>query len=296
MPILEDTTTTPDGRQVAMLVATPATPPQGLVVVLPAMGVAARFYRAFADRLSGHGHLVAVVDLPGQGASPTRVRRGSDLGYADLVAGEVTAALRWIRREHPSRPVFLVGHSLGGHLALRYATQPDAGLAGVVLVASGSVWYRSFGLLGGVRNLLFSQVFAGIARVLGYWPGDRLRFGGRQPARVMRDWAAQVRSGDMTGGTGRDGRAFGCRTPVLVVSVDHDRLAPPAAVRYLTAAVPHAPVEQWHYGSAAADGPVDHFRWAKRPDPVADRIDDWMRATTAVRATEQEPGKADHDH
>ncbi|WP_433132894.1 alpha/beta hydrolase family protein [Micromonospora sp. CA-240977] len=265
---------TPVGRDVAVLAAVPERPARALVTVLPAMGVPARFYRALAAALCRRGHLVAVVNLPGQGASPLRIRRGVDLRYDDLVDQDIRATARHLREAYPSRPLVLLGHSLGGHLALRYASRPGVDVAGVALMACGSVWFRSFGVRRGLLNLLCSQLFVALARVVGHWPGDRLRFGGRQPTGVLGDWAAQVRSGDMTGGGG--GRAFTCRSPVLLVSVDNDRLAPPRAVRYLTAAIPDAPVERWHYAESAAGGALDHFRWAKRPEALAARIDDWM--------------------
>jgi pimeloyl-ACP methyl ester carboxylesterase len=54
-----------------------------------------------------------------------------------LMAGRLAAKIRDYRRRYPGRPVFLIGHSGGGGLALRTAELLDAGerLAGVVLLA-----------------------------------------------------------------------------------------------------------------------------------------------------------------
>ncbi|MEU1916090.1 hypothetical protein [Streptomyces massasporeus] len=83
----------------------------------------------------------------------------------------------------------LIGHSLGGQLALLSSATELTGVHAVVLTAAGSVWWRGFGSVRGLRNLVGSQLFAALTTALGYWPGERLGFGGTQPTAVMRDWA-----------------------------------------------------------------------------------------------------------
>ena len=63
----------------------PAAPADGPpVVVWPAMGVPAGYYRRFALALRDSGLHVAVADLRGTGSSTPRPGRGSRYGYADL--------------------------------------------------------------------------------------------------------------------------------------------------------------------------------------------------------------------
>ena len=76
--------------------------------------------------------------------SPVRARRGVDWGYADLVDGEIAQAIDALRARCPESPLYALGHSLGGHaLLLHQARRADQALAGVVLVASGTPWWRT---------------------------------------------------------------------------------------------------------------------------------------------------------
>src|SRR5262245_19222406 len=88
------------------------------LVFLPAMGVPVSYYGPFFARLQAAGARVLPMDLPGQGASPLRARRGDDYGYRDVAEELVPQAVRAARAERPQAPVFLVGHSLGGQLAV----------------------------------------------------------------------------------------------------------------------------------------------------------------------------------
>ncbi len=99
------------------------------IVMLHGLGMSAATWDAVAERLSDR-HTVVAVDLPGHGDSPcpddpeafTR-----DAALADL--DEVIATL-------DEAPV-LVGHSLGGYLALAHgATRPDAS-RGIVVLNTG---------------------------------------------------------------------------------------------------------------------------------------------------------------
>src|SRR5262245_27764875 len=78
-----------------------------LVLVLPAMGVPARFYRQLAETLCAAGLGVVVADLRGTGASTPAPSRASRYGMAELV-GDVGAVLDELRPG--ARRVLLVGH------------------------------------------------------------------------------------------------------------------------------------------------------------------------------------------
>ncbi|KAA8885638.1 alpha/beta fold hydrolase [Nocardia colli] len=272
----------------SMLISAPAKP-VAVVVVLPAMGVAANYYKDFTAQLSGHDIAAIVVDLRGQGDSVPKSSRSANWVHADLVDVDLPAALELGGQEFAGLPIFLVGHSFGGHLALQRAARAPEGLTGVVLIASGSVWYRTYDGLIRTRNLVFGQWFGLIARTLGYFPGDRLGFGGRQAAGVMTTWARQVRSGIMTDdGIATGNGVFGFALPLLTVRIERDDLATEAGVRSLAEAAPDAPHTDWIYTSAEAGGRLDHFRWTKHSGPLAARLRSWMN--TIVPGIESAPG------
>ncbi|MBX6354877.1 MAG: alpha/beta fold hydrolase [Micromonosporaceae bacterium] len=242
------------------------------VVVFPAMGVPARYYRPFAADLLRVGLAVAVTDLRGTGSSTPRPSRSSRYGYAELVA-DVGAVLDTLKPHTDGRPVLLLGHSLGGqacaiHLAL---SGPDSGVAGLVLVAVGLPYWRDYP--AGARTVLpMTQGINAVSAVLGVWPG--WRFGGRQARGVIRDWAYTARTGRYPALDGVDVEAAlaTVRTPVLAVTVEHDQYTPASTMDRLCAKLRAAPIEREDYTAAQAGGPLDHFRWVRAAGPLASRI------------------------
>jgi len=189
--------------------------------------------------------------------------------------------------------VLLLGHSLGGQLGMVHCGLFRPRLAGAVLVASGSAWYRAFGLPTGLRRLLLGHSYAAGAALLGYWPGERLGFGGRESARLMRDWARQLRTGRFSsrGACADYERALrSVELPVLAVDVEGDDLAPPRAVDHLCGKMPAARVRRWSYTRAAAgDRPLDHFRWIRHNGGLVEEIAAWTSRTVARHDTPAGP-------
>ena len=99
------------------------------IVFLHGMGMTAATWDAVAEILAGR-HTVLALDLPGHGDSPCPEESAAftrDAALADI--DEVLAGL-------DSGPI-LVGHSLGGYLALAHAaTRPDAS-RGIVVLNTG---------------------------------------------------------------------------------------------------------------------------------------------------------------
>jgi predicted alpha/beta hydrolase len=255
----------------------PPGPQAPAVVIWSAMGVPARFYRPFALRLRDLGLAVAVVDLRGTGASTPRPSRASTYGYAELV-DDVGAVLAELKPALGARRLLLFGHSLGGMLCLLHLARLAAaegggrrdaagGVDGLVLVATGTPYWRLFPGPRGLGVLPFACALHATATVLRVWPG--WGFGGRQARGVIRDWALGARSGRLPRLGGRDPvEDFGLvATPVLAISFERDQYTPAPIVDHLVARLT-APVQREHY-----DGGVDHFQWARNDaTPVAARV------------------------
>ncbi|MGF1447560.1 MAG: alpha/beta hydrolase [Pikeienuella sp.] len=120
----------------AMLAATEYGPAKPRAVILAAHGFGdhgtSTFGRA-AEAWAARGIATRAVDLRGFGRNPSRgVWPGADRLVADLRA-ETTK----IRGRHPCVPLILLGHSMGGGLAL--AAAPALPLDGLVLAAP-AIW------------------------------------------------------------------------------------------------------------------------------------------------------------
>lgn len=103
-------------------------------------------YEHVADLLVGHGAAVYGPDHMGHGGSAGERVLIED--YEDVVT-DLRAVEEGARADHPGVPVVLIGHSMGGMIAARYAQRYGTGLAALVL--SGPVlgrWTPVTSLLG----------------------------------------------------------------------------------------------------------------------------------------------------
>lgn len=247
-------------------------PDAPLVLISPAMGVPARYYRPFATALRDAGLAVAVADLRGTGASTPRPSRTCRYGYAEL-AGDVGAVLTALKERRDGRRTIVLGHSLGGQAALLHtALREGQDVDGLALVAVGLPWWRIYPGRRGYGVLPYTQGIAAVARLLGVWPG--WGFGGRQARGVIRDWAYTARTGRFPHLDGVDAEAAvrAVRVPVLAVSVDDDQYTPHGTLDHLCGKLTAAPVERVRYTAAQAGARMDHFTWVRAAAPLAERV------------------------
>lgn len=109
----------------------PAAEATGIVLVSHGLGEHSGRYAELAATLTADGWAVYAPDHAGHGLSEGRRVDGGPANWVpdlDLVRRHAAA-------RHPDRPVVLLGHSMGGLIALRYAAAHQAALAGLVLSA-----------------------------------------------------------------------------------------------------------------------------------------------------------------
>lgn len=256
----------------------PGPTPGPVMLCFPAMGVEARFYRPLLSSLRAAGITAAAVDLRGTGESSVRPRRDVAYGYHEMVSLDWPAITQAVRALFPGRPLILLGHSLGGQInALALAADPDLA-DGLVLVAACSVYYRSWDLPRRLWILGGTQMANVVAQLVGHFPGRHFRFAGRESRQVIRDWARQARTGRYQ--VDRSTHDFETllgrlQKSVLAISIEGDQLAPARAVDHLCAKLARADVSRWHYVPESGQR-VDHFGWVKRPEPLVERLKEWL--------------------
>ena len=260
--------------------------PRATIVVVPAMGVAAKFYDRFGDALASRDFQVFVSELRGIGSSSLRASRDVDFGYRELL-GDLALVVREARARSGELPIFVVGHSLGGHLAVLFAGLHRDEVAGAGVVAGGTPYFRNWDMPMRAKLFFGSKIMRGIGAMLGYVPGDRLGFGGREARTVIREWAHFVRTNDIVvSGIDRahmDRKMSETTLPLLGVSLEGDEFAPRISTDRLVAKAPRATLTRVHLGGHAFPEKMDHFRWAKSPGPVADEIRSWIDRTLEAR-------------
>jgi len=105
------------------------------IVICPGFTEFCEKYSAVIERFHKSGHNVLIIDWPGQGMSghygwhPLAVHCDDFADYLDSLDAVIDAA------GLASRDLILLGHSMGGHLALRYAVRRPGYVLGVILTA-----------------------------------------------------------------------------------------------------------------------------------------------------------------
>jgi acylglycerol lipase len=126
--------------------------PKGVVPIAHGFGVHVGRYQHVAERLNDAGFAVYGLDHHGHGRSAgKRGRVGLTAAVTDLDQLILTVS----RARHPELPQFLLGHSMGGAIALRYAIAHQKRLTGLAVSAPLAA------VEGGPALLMFGKVMAG---------------------------------------------------------------------------------------------------------------------------------------
>lgn len=253
---------------------------------LPALGVGIAPNEPLADSLAALGVAVAMHEWRGLGESDRRATRRCDWGYQDLLDIDIAAGLAAARARLPGLRWYLGGHSLGGQFALIHAAMEQAArhgeaFEGVFLVASGQPHWRAFPGWRAAGVLGFAIAIPAITSVVGYFPGTRLGFAGREAATLMREWAGTAIRGNYrmrAYGNALNDALAAYTGRVLAIRMSEDRLAPPGAIDRLRALAPRADWSVQEFGRAEiANRRPDHFGWLREPAAVAAAFAAWRR-------------------
>lgn len=260
-----------DGHRFRLLLRMPAEP-VAVLLWLPALGIAARHYLAFAEVLAARGVAVFLHEWRGHGTSNQRAGRGIDWSYRELLATDLPASVEYIRQRFPTLPKIVGGHSLGGQLAACLLALQPRTAERLWLVASGSPFWRVYPRSRGWLLPLTYRFLPWLADRNGSLPGRSIGFGGKEARGVMRDWARTGLSGRYAG---KDmdtdletalGRVHADTDAVLLAD---DWLAPRTSLDFLLAKMRIGDVRVETLDASLLGERADHFAWMKRPDAVA---------------------------
>ena len=202
--------------------------PKGVVTIAHGYSEHIGRYQHVASRLNASGYMVYGLDHHGHGRSAGRRGKVSlQAAVADLDQFVVTVA----RARHPEQPQFLLGHSMGGAIALRYAMAHQKRLTGLAIsaplaaVEGGPVLLAIGRILGMVFPAVpVSRVDPRLVsrdhQVVKDYIADPLNHHGPVPARVARDFIVNV--GTLADDVKR------ITLPTLLMWGTADRLCPPS--------------------------------------------------------------------
>jgi acylglycerol lipase len=212
-------------------------PPKAKAVVVISHGLAEHSgrYTHVAERLNDAGYAVYALDHRGHGKTDGTPGNIDRFAY---VRGDLDTLLTQARGEHPGLPVFLLGHSFGGLVALDYlVARGESGLTGLVL-SSAAVDPS----VGTALERRVAPVLSALAPNLGIVPLDATAVS-RDPAEVKKyvedplNYHGKIRArtgAESLAAVARVGSGLGTVTlPVLVFHGTEDRLVSPSGSKMI---------------------------------------------------------------
>jgi predicted alpha/beta hydrolase len=254
-----------DGYRLGATRYHPQGPAQASLVVAGATAVPQGFYRRFAEHAAGRGHEVLTLDYRGIGRSAPATLRGFRMDYLDWARLDLAAAIDAAQR--PDRPLYMVGHSFGGHA---FGLLPNhAKVAGFWTFATGAGWHGWMPRSERLRVLALWHLIGPVAtHMAGYLPWSRLGMGEDLPIDVYRQWKHWCQFPryffDDPQMSDLAPRFAAVRTPIVAVNALDDRWAPPRSRDAFMAGYRDAP---WR----AVDldpktyGPIGHMGYFRPP-------------------------------
>ncbi len=265
---------------IPLMVTKPAQSARAVLILLPALGIRAKFYTKLASGLADHGISTVVVEQRGNGESPYRPGDGSKFGLRDYLDVDIAPATLWVQEEFAGIPVYIGGHSLGGHMAALAGVLQPGQYAGIVRLACGFPYHKDFPHPASTFIKVMILTIPLLTRLLGYFPGNRLGFGGREYRGLMMDWRLWAKDGRYENAWFPGSEAMMASYPKRVISIgfDHDKLAPDAAISRSMGMFKKALVAQLKLGAAEQGDYLGHINWGKKPDGVVLALNDWIDA------------------
>ncbi len=266
-----------DGYPLAATRYCAAGAPRGEVVLAGATGVPQGFYRRFAEHLAGQGYGVTTFDYRGIGQSKPRSLKGFEANFLEWACFDLAAVIDTAAA--PGLPVFLVGHSFGGHA---FGLLPNhARVTGCYIFATGAGWAGWMPRLEGLRvRFMWTFVTPLLAKWKGYLPWSLLRSGEDLPLGVYRQWrrwcAYPHYFFDDPDMAHLAERFAAVRTPIVAANALDDAWAPPASRDAFMSAYRNAPQIRRDLDPRQLGG-IGHMGYFRQQaQPLWDEVRDWF--------------------
>lgn len=259
---------------------TPAAP-KAVMVIIHGLAEHGGRYRDTAEFFSGKGLAVYTCDLRAHGLSPdppgagrVHVDRFEDfLKDADALTGLAS-------RAHPGLPLYLLGHSMGGLISIRYALEHPDRLAGAIISSPALATHPEFkpplflrilvSILSRLApRMLFpseldSEAISRDPRVVKAYADDPL-VSSKVSARWYREILKSMKKAFRDAGT--------LGVPMLLMQSGSDRLVDPDAARRWAAETPASLVELKNW-----EGLYHEMFNEPEKDQVRERVMVWLEA------------------
>ena len=210
----------------------PESDPEALVVIAHGVSEHSGRYAHVAADLIAQGYAVYALDHRGHGLS-----QGDRcvIDRMEFAVADIDTLIAIAQERHPGKPVFLLGHSMGGCLALAYALRHQEKLTGLLLSAPVAVLETA-----SPAQLAVARILSRVAPRLGVfevdsdgistdpavvrdYDSDPLVYHRKVPVRTLAECAAELKT--------FPDRLPGLRLPLLVMHGGADEIVPLEASR-----------------------------------------------------------------
>jgi alpha-beta hydrolase superfamily lysophospholipase len=129
----------------AMQWVNPDVKARGIVVCIPGFGLHRSSFTALGQKLAEQGLLVYAYDVRGFGAYTSMKARDR----IDLIKSteDLETSLKTIRRDNPGLPIFVLGESMGGSIALQLTAKHPELIDGLIAAVPSSQRYKQWKLV-----------------------------------------------------------------------------------------------------------------------------------------------------
>jgi alpha-beta hydrolase superfamily lysophospholipase len=128
----EGTFTGVDGTELFYRIIEPLTAPKATVIIVHGHGDHSGGLHNISFSLVNEGYIVYTFDLRGHGKSSGK--RGFIKSW-DEYRGDLHEFRKLVSKKQPGLPLYFIGHSMGGVIALDYAIDFSSGIAGVIAIS-----------------------------------------------------------------------------------------------------------------------------------------------------------------
>ena len=250
-----------------------------VIVCIPAMGVPAKNYIPLADNLQALGFSVVISELRGIDTSSVRASWKENFNFSDCIDMDLSAVMEYVNTNFPDSKKYFLGHSLGGQFASLYLAKHPHAVDGIILCASCTVFYKNWSFPKSIGLLTMTHFCLVISKIVGYFPGKKLGFGGREARGVITDWARNARTGGyVINGVNLDNALSKINTKILAINFDDDKLAPIQATNHLISKFGSSKVTYFGYSKSDIGAKIaNHFSWLKHSQVISRNISDWTK-------------------
>lgn len=106
---------------------------KGVMIITHGMGEHSMRYMEMADFFTKVGYTVISFDIRGHGLSEGK--RGHSPGY-EFLMDDIERVYTQVKKDYPSLPIFLFGHSMGGNLVLNFLLRKPNSICGAIVTGA----------------------------------------------------------------------------------------------------------------------------------------------------------------